>query len=225
MGTLTAPEIRCPNLDETPLQRAKSRHEEVLEICNHLVAALHAWGRLGKLCVLIERDRDWELLGYQSFGSWMMKVEELTGYSRASAYSYAKLFRELEPIWGTEVHELSLGTANVVRQLPGALQRDPEVRHAAKRMKPKQFREKIAKDHPEAHVEVKEEVCLKLDASFAPIFHEVIDSIRIIEEEAEMSYERAIELMCISWSNETWGDSESGISNIMRARQLRELGK
>src|SRR6202158_4781813 len=94
MGALTAPELR-EFREQTPLQRAKSRNEEVIAICNHLVQAMHAWGRLGKLCHLVERDKDYLLLGFESFGQWMMKVEEVSGYSRASAYQYMKLFREL----------------------------------------------------------------------------------------------------------------------------------
>lgn len=223
-GTVcNAPEIRPEMLDFTPIQRAKSRHSEVLSICEHLVQALHAWGRLGKLCTLVERDKDWELLGYASFGSWMMKIEEVSGYSRAAAYSYAKLYRDLEPLWGAEVHELSLGTANVVRQLPSALQRNPEVRHAAKRMKPKQFREKIADEYPDSHIEVREEVRLNLDGSFVPIFHEVIEAMRVIEDDPLLSYERALELAFLAWINELWGEPEAGITNLARARQLRGL--
>jgi hypothetical protein len=201
LSVATVQEIRMPS--ETPLQRAKSRHAEVIQICNHLVAALHSWGRLGKLCTLVERDKDWELLGYASFGSWMMAVEEHSGYSRASAYAYMRLFKELEPAWGTEVHELSLGTASVVRQLPSALQRDPEVRHAAKRMKPKQFREKIATEHPDAHVEMKEELCLKLDGSAAALWHEALEAARLLNGDPEMTYEQFLELELLTdWLEE-----------------------
>lgn len=221
MGTINCPEIRPECLDVTPMQRAKARHAEVLSICEHLVQALHAWGRLGKLCTLVERDNDWELLGYSSFGAWMMRIEEISGYSRAAAYSYAKLYRDLEPLWGAEVHELSLGTANVVRQLPSALQRDPEVRRAAKRMKPKQFREKIAGDYPDSHIETREELRLNLDDSFAKVFHELVECTRVLYEQPEMSYERAIEIWGAGWMSEPFGDS--GMSNLERARQLRAL--
>ena len=91
LSVATVQEIRLP--EQTPLQRAKSRNEEVLGLCRHLAEALYAWARLGKLCNLVERDKDWELLGYKSFGAWMMAVEELSGYSRASAYSYMGLWR------------------------------------------------------------------------------------------------------------------------------------
>ena len=74
LAVATLNEIRLPQ--ETPLQRAKSRHAEVISICEHLVAAMHAWGRLGKLCTMVERDKDYLLLGFESFGQWMMKIEE-----------------------------------------------------------------------------------------------------------------------------------------------------
>src|ERR1035438_5695651 len=121
MGCLNAPEIR-EFMEQTPIQRAKSRHAEVISICEHLVQAMHAWGRLGKLCTLVERDKDWELLGYKSFGAWMVAVEEHSGYSRASAYQYMRLFRELEPL-GSAVDGMSLGVAHVYKLLTSEVRR------------------------------------------------------------------------------------------------------
>jgi|SRR5579859_341950 len=202
MGALTAPEIR-EFREQTDLQRARSRHEEVIAICNHLVQALHAWGRLGKLCHLVERDKDYLLLGFESFGQWMMRVEEVSGYSRASAYAYMKLFRELEPVWGGEVQDLGLGVAHVVKLLPTALQTSPSLRSAAKRMKPKELREHIAKHHPEAHVEMKEEVCLKLDGSLAVLWHEALEGARLLNGDPNMSYEQFLELELLAdWLEE-----------------------
>ena len=188
MGTLTAPEIRLPS--ETPTQRAKSRHAEVVAICEHLVQALHSWGRLGRLCTLVERDKDWELLGYKSFGDWMMKVEEVSGYSRASAYSYMALFKQLEK---HDVSGMSLGAAHVFKQLPAALQRSPGVLADAKRMKPKEFREKIAQEYPDSHIEIHEQVCLNLDGSVYKLWRETIDGLRLIEDDPAMSHETVFE--------------------------------
>src|SRR5208337_434937 len=216
----TAPEIR-EFREQTPHQRAKLRHEEVISICNHLVQALHAWGRLGRLCTLVERDKDYLLLGFESFGQWMMNVEEVSGYSRAAAYQYMKLFKELEPAWGAEVHDLSLGVAHVVKLLPQALQTSPEVRSAAKRMKPKEFREKISRDHQDAHIETREEIRLNIDGSFATMFHEVVEAMRTLEELPELSYERAVEIAFASWMSEPFEDS--GMTKLERARQLRTL--
>src|SRR5208337_1371471 len=198
----TAPEIR-EFREQTPHQRAKLRHEEVISICNHLVQALHAWGRLGRLCTLVERDKDYLLLGFESFGQWMMNVEEVSGYSRAAAYQYMKLFKELEPAWGAEVHDLSLGVAHVVKLLPQALQTSPEVRSAAKRMKPKEFREKVAKEYPDSHIELKEDVCLKLDGSLAVLWHEALEGARLLNGDPEMTYEQFLELELLAdWLEE-----------------------
>jgi hypothetical protein len=192
----TVQEIRLPA--ETPLQRAKTRHDEVLRICEHLVAAMHAWGRLGKLCAMVERDHDWELLGYESFGSWMMAVENHTGYSRASAYAYKKLFEELEP-WSDDLEGMSLGTAQVFKLLPAGLQRSAEVRSDAKRMKPKAFREKIAMDHPESHIETRESVCLNLDASLYQLWREAIDGARALEDDVCLTHEVVFEKILVDW--------------------------
>src|ERR1035438_7112891 len=110
----------------------------------------------------------------------MVAVEEHSGYSRASAYQYMKLFRDLEPL-GSAVDGMSLGVAHVYKLLPTALQTDPALISAAKRMKPKEFREKISREHPQAHVEVQEDICLKLDESLAKVFHETVDLMRIEE--------------------------------------------
>lgn len=202
MGTLTAPEIR-EFREQTPLQRAKGRHEEVISICNHLVAALHAWGRLGRLCTLVERDKDYLLLGFESFGQWMMRVEEVSGYSRASAYAYRDLFRSLEHLGEAAIEGMSLGSAHVVRQLPSALQRNPEVLQKAKRMKPKELREYIAREHPESHVEMKEELCLKLDESVAILWHEALEGARLLNGDPQMTYEQFLELELLAdWLDE-----------------------
>ena len=57
-----------------------------------------------------------------------------------------------------EVPDMPLASAHVFKVLPANLQRDPEVVESVKKMKPKQFHKKIAKEHPSVHIEEQEDL-------------------------------------------------------------------
>lgn len=213
-------EVR-PNL-ETGIERATTRFEEAVSLAHQLAAAELSWSRLGRLLTIMERDGDFKRLGFKTINSCIEKIVELSGYKRASIYAFKKLYEEANAN-GADVPEMPLGSAHVFKNLPKHLQSDPEIIEAVKTSKPKQFRKKIATEHPECHIEETEDIELHLESSFVPIFHEVLDSMRVLEEQPNLSYERAVELMCIAWMNEPWGEPELGITNLQRARQLREL--
>jgi len=187
---LSAPEIR-PTLDENPKDRAVLRFQEAVALGEQLARAELAWVMLARLLTAIERDRDYETLGYASMGACMMEIELLSGYSRSSAYAFVKLYSQCAAN-GVEVPTMPLTTAHLFKQLPAQLQRDPKVRESAERKKPRDFRNEIAANFPEAHIETLQEVKLNLDASLFSLWREAIELVRTLDN-VTASYEQVFE--------------------------------
>lgn len=183
---------------ENPLERARTRFDQAVALAQQLAAAERSWAMLGRLVGLIERDHDYERLGFDSMGSCIMEMEVLSGYSRASIYAFRKLYDEVSPGGGEHVLEMPFGSAQVFRLLPSQLQRDPQVREMAKR-KPKVLRQEIAINHPEVHLEMREEIKLNVDESVYQLWREVIDGIRSLEGDPSMSHETVLEKMMADW--------------------------
>ena len=89
--------------------------------------------------------------------------------------------------------QMPFGTAQIYRQLPAALQRDADVREAAKQ-KPKLFRAQVAQDYPEALVETRTRLSLNLDNSVYLMWEEFMKLVRQVNDDPGMTYEAALEL-------------------------------
>jgi hypothetical protein len=145
----------------------------------------------------MEKDRDYLALGYESMGACIMEVELLSGYDRSSIYSYKKLYEETSPNAGESILQMPLGSAQIYRQLPSALQRDPDVQQAA-RAKPKLFRAKVAQDYPQAIMETRITLSLNLDNSVFVLWEEFLARCRDVSGEPELTYEQAFELYLLA---------------------------
>lgn len=207
---------------ETGIERAKSRFDEAVAIARQLAEAERSWVRLGRLLTLIERDRDYRRLGFETINSCIEEIIVLTGYGRSSIYAFKNLYEQANAN-GVEVPEMPLGSAHVFKKLTRELQSDPKVIEAVKNKRPKHFKQQMAAEHPECHIEDTKDIKLHLESTFVPIFQEVLESMRLLEDDPELSYEKAVELAFIAWINEMWGEPEAGITNLARARQLRDL--
>lgn len=184
--------IILPNLDEiTSKDRATHRFAQAVELCDGMVRAALTWVTLGRLLTVMERDRDFEELGFKSMGQCMMQMENLSGYKRSSAYAFKKLVEELPSV---DMDGMSFGSAKVLQQLPSAMQRDPEVIDAARAMKPKQFRQKLAGEYPDALIEVREELRLNLDVSVMRMWDEFIELARKVNGDPDLTMEQIFEL-------------------------------
>jgi hypothetical protein len=168
---------------ENPRERARARFDELVSLGRSLGEAQRAWARLGRIAVAMEKDEDFTALGYESIGAMFVEIENLTGYSRSSIYAAKKLYEQVAPNGGEDVMEMSLGSAHVYKQLPAQLQRDPEVKESAKKLKPQQFEEKIETDHPEAHVEARERFIVRLTRSQGAKRREIVDMWRALNED------------------------------------------
>src|SRR5882672_377315 len=108
MGTLTAPEIREYEL--SPKERASARDSFV----RAFERQWSDWTEIARVCCEIEDDKDYLLLGFHSFGSWVLQAAPR---SRSYLYLVMGRYRELRPdISDEELAQISLGSAGVLRQ-------------------------------------------------------------------------------------------------------------
>ena len=171
--------------------RARARFDELVSLGKQAVDAGRIWARIGRLVVQMECDRDYTALGYDSMGACILEIELLSGYDRSSIYAYKTLYKETSPNAGESILQMSLGSAQIYRQLPAALQRDPDVQQAA-RAKPKVFREKVAKEFPLAIIETRLRLSLNLDFTLYSKWRKFLDDCRARNGQ-EITYEQAFE--------------------------------
>ena len=172
-------------------ERAKQRFNELVSLGKQAVEAGRIWARIGRLTVQMERDRDYAALGYDSMGACIVEIELLSGYDRSSIYAFKTLYQETSPNAGESLLKMPIGSAQIYRQLPSALQRDPEVQAAA-RFKPKIFREMVANDYPQALVETRTRLSLNLDNSLYEKWEAFLVDCRARNGE-QTTYEQAFE--------------------------------
>jgi hypothetical protein len=187
--------VVIPPSDAAPAstERARTRFNELVSLGKQAVEAGRIWARIGRLAVQMERDRDFVVLGYESMGACILEIELLSGYDRSSIYAFKTLYEEASPNAGESILQMPFGTAQIYRQLPAALQRDADVREAAKQ-KPKLFRAQVAQDYPQALVETRTRLSLNLDNSVYLMWEEFMKLVRQVNDDPGMTYEAALEL-------------------------------
>lgn len=173
------------------LERARQRFSGLVALGKQLVQATRSWALLGRLAADMERDRDYTVLGYETMGACILEVEILSGYDRSSIYSFKALYEQASPNAGESILEMPLGSAQIYKQLPAALQKDPEVKAAA-RFKPKLFRRQVADNYPEALIESRIRLSLNLDVSLYEKWESFLGDCRA-RNGPEITYEQAFE--------------------------------
>lgn len=180
------------------------------------------WVVVARACLEVQTRELWRHGNFHSWDEWLNNAAPT---SARTIYWHIRIVRGLEADFtDAELATMPRETAKQLQRLPRSVRADPRVRRAANGKK-RAFIATVQETHPEMHLENTEEIKLHLEASFVPLFHEVVEALRVIEDDPTMSYERVIELAFIAWMNEPWGEVEAGISNISRARQLQELAK
>lgn len=201
-------EVRSEQL--TPTERATARDSFVRDF----EAKFSDWVEIARVCLEVERDRDYEILGYRSFGSWIVAAAPR---SRAYLYMVMGRYRELiADIPEEELAKIPLGSAGVLKQLSSKVRQDPEVRKAA-RKKPSELRQTIREKHPEQHMEGIDVRTLQFTDSQSGVFDEMLAAYRAMNNH-ESSAEEAVEYLCSGWLDAQWEDS--GYSNRQRAVQI-----
>jgi len=177
MGTIADIEIR-PGACLSPKERAAARDSFVRAFERQFAD----WTEIAKVCIEVERDRDWELLGFHSWHAWLMAAAPR---SRSYIYLVTNRYKELIPdIPELELADMPLGTAGIMaRRLSSAVRRDPKVRAAAKQ-KPGKFIQAVREMHPEQHLEDVDERILKFTVSQAEKFDEAFEIYQREDESA-----------------------------------------
>ena len=173
MGTLTAPEIREHRL--SPKERAFARDSYVRDF----ERTFQDWTAIAKCCIDIERDRDYELLGFASWHAWLL---DAAPRSRSYIYLVVGRYKELiADIPEEELAQIPLGSAGVLRKLSSAQRRSVEVRKSATK-KPEQFIADLQVLSPEQHLEPLVECRLRFKLSFWSLFEAAYEKYKLTDE-------------------------------------------
>ena len=185
MGTLTAPEIREFHI--SPKERAEARDSYV----RNFDQQFRDWSAIASCCIAVERDRDWDTLGFHSFHAWLLDAAPA---SRSYLYLVMGRFKELiADIPQEELAEIPLGSAAVLVQMSKSKRRDPEVRRAA-RKKPAEFIEDVQKLSPDQHIESKIRQVIDFSASQWSVVDATFQKFQMMEPNANLA--TFIEWMC-----------------------------
>ena len=157
MGHVVDLEIR-PESNLTPQERAAARDSFV----RSFERQFSDWSEIARVCCQIEQDRDYVLLGFHSFGAWLI---EAAPRSRSYIYLIMGRYKELAPdISDEELAQIPLESAGVLKQLSSKLRQNPELASVAIK-EPKKLRQFIKEKHPEQHIEQIVEKRLRFTAS------------------------------------------------------------
>ncbi len=178
MGTATAPEIRA-EFGITPQERADARDSFV----RSFERQFSDWTEIAKVCIEVERDRDYELLGFPSWHAWLMAAAPK---SRSYIYLVVGRYKELIPdIPDAELAQITLGSAGVLRQLSSKIRQHPEIRKAAT-LKPSDLRQVLYKEFPDQHFEPVVEHRLRFTISQWGRIEAAFEAYRVLDSTASL---------------------------------------
>lgn len=141
-------EVRPHETSVTPKERAAARDSFVRDF----ESRFSDWSSIAKVCIEVERDKDYLLLGFPTWNSWLLATAPK---SRSYIYLVVGRYKELSPdIPEEELAQIPLGSAGVLRQLPSKIRQRVNVRQAAKQ-KPEKFVADLQAMEPLQHLEAK----------------------------------------------------------------------
>jgi hypothetical protein len=178
VGVLGNIEIR-ETFGLSQLQKAK-RHDSFVREFDRQFAD---WTAVAKVCVEVEREREWEILGFDSFPAWLVSAAPK---SRSYLYLVMGRYKELiADIPETELAQIPLGSAGVLKQLSPAVRRNPRVQEAAKK-KPQELCEVLDKEFGEQHVEARVKKILWFPVSAWAIIESKYEAYKLKDEHAQL---------------------------------------
>jgi hypothetical protein len=179
-------EIR-PDADLSPKERAEARHSFVCAFERQF----SDWTEIAKVCIEVERDKDYLVLGYQSWHQWLLAAAPR---SRSYIYLVVGRYKELSPdIPEEELAQISLGSAGVLKQLSPAVRKLSKIRQASKG-KPSELRQVLRDEFPSQHIETIVERTLYFTTSQWERIEAAYEAYRLTDEGA--SLETFIEWLC-----------------------------
>ena len=163
----------------TPKERALSRDSFVRAFDEQWAN----WTSIAKCCIDVERDRDYEILGYRSFGEWLVNAAP-----RCRSYLYLVIgrYKELIPdISEEDLAQIPLGSAGVLRQLSSSKRRESKIRQSA-RQKPEKFIADLQQMEPFQHLEPRIEKTLKFTVSQWTVIDQAWQAYKVLDGNASL---------------------------------------
>ena len=148
-GRGESPELE-PGLSEIQQSRLDLAHTRTDRMRQLEKQSTGIWSEMAELAVLVDEQKDWELLGYRSFGAWM---KENCPQSRSMVYMGMAAFKELQEIPVSELKQIPLGNAEILAQAPRSIRSTPKLLDAAKVQQPRDFRSTVIQSAPDSHLE------------------------------------------------------------------------
>ncbi len=172
-------EIR-PDTDLSPQERAQARDSFVRSFERQFAD----WSEIAKVCCQIEQERDYLLLGFHSFGAWLIAAAPR---SRSYIYLVMGRYKELAPdISDADLARIPLESTEVLKQLSSNVRRNPELASAAIK-EPKDLRKHIQENHPDQHVELVVEKTIRFTASQWERVEAVYEAYLLTDEGASLA--------------------------------------
>lgn len=187
MGTINCPEIRVIEEEVSPEDRAKARDAYV----RNFERIFNDWSDIARVCLDVERDKDYERLGFSSWHQWLLAAAPK---SRSYIYLVTRRLEKLEKDFTMEeLAEIPLGSAGILVTMPESKRRDPVVRKAATKP-PADFIEELQKAEPDQHIEAR----VKIEVDFSTSQWQVVNACfeKYKEREGETSLAEFIEWCC-----------------------------
>jgi hypothetical protein len=174
--------LLSPAANETPLERAQRRTDEA-RILDGVIKS--SWAIVGILCRDVRRDQDWKLMDYGSFPAWR---EDVLPFSKSLACDAEAMVGQLDGWNDEEIIELPYSTAKFVTTKIPKSRQTPELKKAARRLKPEAFEEKVIKENGDLLLEKKVWVNLPLEESQKQVIKGALELYREIEGDDFCSY-------------------------------------
>ncbi len=172
-------EIR-PDTDLSPQERAEARDSFVRSFERQFAD----WSEIARVCCQIEQERDYLLLGFHSFGAWLI---EAAPRSRSYIYLVMGRYKELAPdISDEDLARIPLESTEVLKQLSSTIRRNPELASVAIK-EPKELRKHIQENHPDQHVELVVEKTIRFTASQWERVEAVYEAYLLTDEGASLA--------------------------------------
>ena len=159
MGTTNAPEIRS-EFNLSPKDRAFARDSFV----RSFERQFSDWAEIAKACIDVERDKDYLVLGFNSWHAWLLDAAPM---SRSYIYILVGRYKELAPdIPHEDLARMPASSAKVLQGVSSKVRQNPKLKSVAiKSRKAKEVQAYIRENHPDQHIEGTVERKLKFTTS------------------------------------------------------------
>ena len=179
MGTITCPEIRS-ELNLTPKGRAEARDSFVRSFERQFAD----WTEIAKVCIEVDRDKDYLLLGFSSWHSWLI---EAAPRSRSYIYLVVGRYKELSPdIPDEDLAQIPITATTLLRKVSSKVRQSSNIRHQAKNGSVNELRNAIEQEFPEQHLEGIVEQRLRFTTSQWERIEAAYEAYRVVDSTASL---------------------------------------